>query len=129
MHGVRRPAIMAEQIRFRVRPGYKSQDLLVQFCDEHRAEGFPDVAGILARALHASPKKHPDLDVVAIGLATDRFFSYWQCLLGEYEIDNDIWALFISAKKNNAIIIEAVEKALLESGKFAKEDVDFSQYA
>lgn len=114
--------------RFRVRPGYKSQDLLVEFCGYHRARGFPDVAGILEHALHARFKRHPTLDTVAIAVATDEIITLWEYEHGEFEVDDDWGGLFILAPKNNAQVVGDIERVLLQSGFFAKEEVNFATY-
>jgi hypothetical protein len=119
---------MRELIRFRIRPGYKSETLLVEFCGDHRADDYPEVAEILERALGSERGSHPVFDEVKIGLSTDQFFSYWIYENGAYEIDDDTWGLFIAAPENNRQIMSDIEKALLENGRFVKESVDFSNY-
>ena len=120
---------MTKPIRFYVRPVYHGTELLVEIVDDHRAEGFPRVAGILAEALGAQRLPHPEgMDRPDIALLQDRFISYWTYAGGAYEIDDDIWALFVQAKANHAAVIADVERALLSTGRFVKEDVDFARY-
>ncbi|GGC90631.1 hypothetical protein [Halopseudomonas salina] len=114
--------------KFRVRPGYKSKELLVEFWGEHRGASFPDVQSILAQGLHAKPARHPSLDAAAIAIATDEFVSFWRYENGEYELDDDIWAFFILAPENNVQVIADIERVLLASGEFTKEEADFSEY-
>lgn len=114
--------------KFRVRPGHKSDELLIEFWGDHRSKGYPNIQQILEVGLSAKPKKHPNLDTVSIGLATDEFISLWEYKNGEYELDDDIWAYFIMAPENNAQVINDIEQVLLSSGEFIKEDADFSQY-
>ncbi len=113
--------------KFRVRPGYHSQELLVEFWGDHRGEHFPNVSALLANALGAEPLKHPTIDTAMVA-ATDEFISYWRYAHGEYELVDDIWAFFIHAPENNLRVITDIERALLASGLFVKEDVDFSEY-
>ena len=115
--------------KFKLRPGYRSQELLIELCGDHRADGYPDVAAVLSQALEAKSEKHPHFDAVAIALGTDRFFSYWRYAGGAYEIDDDVPGCFILAPADNARVMADVEKALLKSGLFAREDVDFADYA
>ena len=61
--------------KFRVRPGYKSRELLVEFCGDHRSSSYPNIANLLQDALNAKLKKHPVYDTVRIGLATDEFIT------------------------------------------------------
>ncbi len=120
---------MTKPIRFYVRPVYGGTELLVEIVDDHRVEGFPYVAGILCKALGARRMPHPEgMDNPDIALLHDRFFSYWTYAGGAYEIDDDIWALFVAAKQNHATVIGDVERALLSTGQFVKEDVDFAKY-
>jgi hypothetical protein len=51
----------------------------------------------------------------------------WEYENGQYEIDEDIWALFILAPSNNAQIINDIESVLIESGMFEKEVVNHSK--
>jgi hypothetical protein len=114
--------------KFRVRPGHKSKELLIEFWGDHRSEDYPNIRKILEVGLSAKPKKHPSLDIVSIGLATDEFISLWEYENGIYELDDDIWAYFIMATDNNAQVISDVEQVLLKSGEFIKEEADFSKY-
>ena len=111
-----------------MRPGYQSKELLVEFRGDSRAKDFPNVAGILAKALDAKEEKHPVLDTIKIGLATDEFISYWTYRNGSYEIDDDTWCCFILAPKNNTQVIFDIERALLDTGLFVKEEVNFDDY-
>lgn len=115
--------------RFRVRPGYKSKDLLVEFCGDHRSSSYPNIGSLLQSALNAKPKKHPVFDTVHIALATDEFISLWEYSNGEYELTDDTWAYFVLAPHNNTQVIKDIEKVLLQSGLFIKEEVDFLDYA
>ena len=114
--------------KFRVRPGYKSEELLVEFWGDHRSEHFPDIQGILAKGLHAKPLKHPKLDAMTIAITTDQLISHWCYQQGEYELDDDIWAFFIHAPENNSQVISDIERVLLASGQFVKEEVDLNEY-
>jgi hypothetical protein len=121
--------VMADPIRFRVRPGYHSENLLVEFCADNRAADFPDVAELLRQALRSQRKKHPSFDEANIAMTLDRFIGFWSYPGGTYEIDDDIWGLFVRAEENNRQVIAEVERALLATGQFVKEDVDFADYA
>ncbi|WP_175970435.1 hypothetical protein [Burkholderia sp. BCC0322] len=121
---------MTNLIRFRIRPVFHGSDLLVEILDDHRAADFPNVAAILRDALQAVRVAHPDgLDEPAVTLSQDRFFSYWTYARGAYEIDDDLWGLFVTATLDNVLIVADIENALLSTGKFVKEDVDFGKFA
>ncbi|RQT77668.1 hypothetical protein [Burkholderia cepacia] len=120
---------MTNLIRFRVRPEFHGSDLLVEVLDDHRAADFPSIAAILQDALHAVEVPHPDgLDEPVVALFHDRCFSYWTYARGHYEIDDDIWGLFVTASSDNASVIADIEGALLSTGKFVKEYVDFRKF-
>ncbi|MBC3830970.1 hypothetical protein H8K33_05585 [Undibacterium amnicola] len=115
--------------KFRVRPGYKSRELLVEFCGDHRSSSYPNIANLLQDALNAKLKKHPVYDTVRIGLATDEFITLWEYSNGEFQLNDDTWGYFAFAPNNNALVIEDIERVLLQSGRFVKEGVDFADYA
>jgi hypothetical protein len=120
---------MTNLIRFRVRPVFHGSDLLVEVLEDHRAVGFPDVAVILQDALRSVRVPHPDgLDEPAVALSQDRYFSYWTYARGSYEMDDDIWGLFVTAPIDNVPIVADIESALLATGKFVKDEVDFSEF-
>lgn len=58
----------------------------------------------------------------------DRFISLWEYHNGEYELDDDVWDFFILAPNNNTQVIADIERVLLASGQFMKEEVDFGKY-
>ncbi|MBN3744909.1 hypothetical protein G3N96_05590 [Burkholderia sp. Se-20373] len=120
---------MAALVRFRVRPVFHGSDLLVEVLDDHRAADFPDVAAILQDVLHSVQVPHPDgLDEPEVALSQERYFSYWTYARGNYEIDDDIWGMFVTASIDNAFIVADIENALLLTGRFVKVDVDFSEF-
>ncbi|OJA43947.1 hypothetical protein [Burkholderia ubonensis] len=120
---------MTNLIRFRVWPVYHGSDLLVEVLEDHRTDHFPNVAAILQDALHSVQVPHPDgLDEPRVALFQDRYFSYWTYARGHYEIEDDIWGLFVTASINNLSIVADIEQALLLTGKFVKEEVDFGKF-
>jgi hypothetical protein len=115
---------MSDLIRFRVRPGYGSKELLVEICGDHRASDFPNVPEILRKALHAKLQSHPDPKEERLSrtsMLTDRFITYWVYAGGSYETDDDWGGFFVTANENNSKVISDIERSLLQSGLFAKE--------
>jgi hypothetical protein len=112
----------------RIRPGYGSQLLLVEFCGDHRGDAFPDVRAILQRALHAEAAPL-DAREVSRALSTDCYAASWIHSGGCYLIDDDIGGLWIHCEENNRQVVGDIEQALLQSGLFTKEEVDFGDYA
>jgi hypothetical protein len=120
---------MSDPIRFRIRPVYHGSDLIVELMGDHRADDFPDVSAILRDELSASQIPHPNkLDDRQVAMIHDRYFSFWTYAGGAYEIDDDIWGLFVSATENNEAVIADVAQALTVTGRFAREAVDFEQF-
>ncbi len=114
--------------RFTVRPEYQGKRLLIEFLGDHRSADYPNIQAIVATGLGATPKHHPTLDVLSIGIATDEYISLWHYEKGDYELDDDTWGFFILAPNNNPAIIADIEAVLLASGAFRKLEVDFSEY-
>lgn len=120
---------MPEPHRFKIRPGYGSKLLLVEFCGDHRADDFPDVSTILLAALGAQPGPAVSRREVEIALATDCYTGTWVYDKGSYLIDDDTWGLWIHCEENNQQVVADIERALLGSGLFVRENVDFDDYA
>ena len=79
--------------------------------------------------MEAAKAPHPDnLDDPKIALTQDRCISFWTYAGGEYEIDDDIGGLFVSATENNIAVIADVAQALNSTGRFSKEYVSFEQF-
>lgn len=114
--------------KFKVRPGFQSEKLLIEFCGDHRNEAYPNIHNILEMTLLAKSIKHPSLDTLHIAITTDEFITFWEYPNGRFELDDDIWSCFIHAPENNFQVTSDIERALLKSGKFVKEEVDFSLY-
>ncbi|RDS98156.1 hypothetical protein DWU95_44300, partial [Burkholderia contaminans] len=114
---------MTNLIRFRVRPVFHGSDLLVEVLDDHRTADFPDVAAILQDALHSVQVPHPDgLDEPEVALSQDRYFSYWTYARGNYEIDDDISGLFVTATPDTARVVADVDNAILATANVVKEE-------
>ncbi len=112
---------------FRVRPGYKSKELLIEFCGNHRDKSFPNVAKILKSSLSAKRNRFfKDFQENIYNF--DGYISTWEYCKGSYLLNNTIWDLFIHVPDNNKNIISDIEKALIDSCQFAKEEVDFNDY-
>ena len=113
--------------RFKVRPGYKTNDMLIEFVDDHRSSTFPNVESILKQNLK-SRRKNKLKDIHQNIFNFDGVISTWTYTNGVYEIADDIWGLFVHADKNNKSIMNDIEAVLVSSGLFIKEEVDFNEY-
>ena len=113
--------------RFKVRPCYKSKELLIEFCGNHKDKNFPNIAKLLKSGLSAK-RNNIFKDIKENIYNLDGSISTWIYRNGCYELSNDIWTLCILAPENNATIISEIEKVLLDSTIFEKEAVDFNEY-
>lgn len=120
--------LMTPPERFKIRPGYGSKLLLVEFCGDHRSDAFPHVAAILQAALQAEALPATS-DEVDRALATDCHTGSWRYAKGRYLIDDDTWGLWIHCEENNREVVGDIEQALLACGLFIKDEVDFDGYA
>jgi len=120
---------MPDPVRFRVRPVYRGSQLLIEVMEDHRRGDFPNVRAILRDALGATQIPHPDkLDDPRIALSQERYFSFWVYPGGTYEIDDDIWGLFVLAHEHSEAVIEDAARALISTGRFVREFVDYAQF-
>lgn len=106
--------------KFRIRPEYGGTKLLIEFCGDHRSPDYPDVSNLLAAALGATQQKHPVFSAETM-IATDRYCSCWSYKNGVYEIDDDMWACFISVPDGSAKVMADLERVLSDSGRFVKD--------
>jgi hypothetical protein len=106
--------------KFRIRPGRGGVQPLIEFCGDHRAPGFPDVARILAATLGAT-RQTPSL-AAEVMIASDRYVDAWSYEGGIYEIDDDVWACFIHVPDGRDGVVADIERALLHSGRFVRAD-------
>lgn len=114
---------------FRVRPGYGSNELLIEFMGDHRSRFYPDIIKLLEKKYNASHKTKKNINgYINYILASDHFIWEMKCDKGEFTVDDQWCGLFIHAEGKNQPIIKDIENILLENKHFEKEEVDFSKY-
>ncbi|MCP4138513.1 MAG: hypothetical protein GY754_46575 [bacterium] len=118
--------------RFIVRPGYGSDELLIEFIGYDDSYDYPSIWSIIGSALNskiinveALDDIDRDREIIWPEESQVQTFSY---INGEYSFVIDYGSVTIFAENNNSVIIKDIENALLQSGRFIKEDVDFSKY-
>jgi len=108
--------------KYKLRPGYKSSDLLIEFCiksanDEFIESLYKAISGINVKQLGTT-----DLwmnDEVLIELESD---------FGHFEISIDIWdGVFVMSPNNQAVVLK-IDEILSKHNKFTKLTVDFDEY-
>jgi len=114
--------------KFKVRPGYDSGDLLIEFCGDHRSQDYPNIYKLLTTILCAKIIEHPQLNTLDIALTADDYIYCYEYANGRFELVDDVWGCCIHSLENNYQVITDIEKALIKSTLFLKEDVDFSRY-
>jgi len=109
-----------KQYLYRVRPGYGSKRLLIEFSDSPDNKDFSEALKNLFKACEIETvKKEKSFDDVLYSLASN---------YGFFEMSVDSWGgVFIHAD-DNQVVIGYLDKQLTGSGVFKKEVVDFSQY-
>ena len=113
---------MNKKYAYKLRPGYNSSELLIEFTKTGNANDFIEQLISLLKKNNFVYKDTSDIwmnDEIWIHLNSDN---------GKITITKDIWDfVFILGEQNqNDIII--IDKILIESGNYEKENVDYSEY-
>jgi hypothetical protein len=107
--------------KYKVRPGYGTTELLIEFNVEPDEIFFGDLYGVL-KEINVSTINITDLwvnDEVIFNLDSDH---------GQFELSKDIWDfVFIMATKNQ-VIISIISNLLNQSGRFIQEKANFNDY-
>ena len=105
---------------YRVRPGYGSSELLIEFgstlADREFAQDLKTI--FVQHGFRLRKRGHYVLGLV---------YEY-SSPVGRFEVTDDGWAVFVTADKNQAAI-QCLDGLLEASGWFTKQDVDFAEYA
>ncbi len=106
---------------FRIMSVSGGTGLRIDFCGDHRAPGFPDLARLLAAGLGATcaPTSAPAAQAM---MASDRYVGAWSYAGGCYEIDDDVWACVIHAPDGSNRVVADIERVLVRSGRFVRDD-------
>ena len=105
---------------YRVRPGYGSEKLLIEFGPSSVDERF---VADLKNVLSQQGLRPRGTDHYVIGEAI-----FFDSPAGPFELDDDGWAVFVHAD-NNPAAIHYLDEIFQRSGLFRKEEVDYSKYA
>ena len=106
---------------YKVRPGYRSKKLLIEFGPDSSDERFvSDLRSVFAEH-NLIPKSKEDL--IFMSIAT------FDSPCGPFEVDHDEWSIVFVHAEENQDAIQYVDRILSESGRFQKEEVDYEDYA
>lgn len=106
--------------RYRVRPGYGSSKLLVEFMTDASDEAF--VGALRAIFMANGIKTRGTEEHVFLAAAT------MDSPAGVFEVDHDEWSMVSVHAEENQEAIHFVDRILAASGQFQKEEVDFGEY-
>lgn len=108
--------------KYKLRPGYKSSELLIEFCIKSANDAFFDSIYAALKSINLQKQSVTDLwmnDEVLITMNSD---------CGSFEISVDIWdGVFIMSPENQTVIIK-IDEILSNHIDFIKLEVDFDEY-
>jgi len=108
--------------RYRLRPGYGSEELLLEFVQGPERESF------VAELMHALQSLNVRVQSTEYLLMNEEVLLSLQSDQGAFELSIDCWGLgFIMAKNNQDILIQ-IDAILVSHPHYQKEFVDFENY-
>jgi len=110
-----------EMTKYRVRPGYGSSKLLVEFLSDSTDKQFLDDLRTVFSTNGVKAKQTENL----VFLSRTELDSP----AGRFTVDHDEWSMVWVFADNNQDAIHFVDRILSGSGKFRKVEVDFKEYA
>lgn len=108
--------------KYKVRPGYGSKKLLVEFSPGKADEAF---FGSIFKALE--PIKVKTVDVVDLWM-NDEIIWNMKSNVGEFELSKDIWDMVFILADDNQSVIKIIDDLLQKNHSFVKENVDCDEY-
>jgi len=107
--------------KYRYRPGYKSNKLLIEFVSGVESDSF--LKDLLTTLEEIDVKVHSIIDL----WMNDEIMTKLNSSVGDFTLSKDIWDLgFIMS--DNQKVIRIIESLLSKSNLFFKEEVDFKNY-
>lgn len=107
--------------KYRYRPGYKSNKLLIEFVTGVESDSF--LTDLLITLEEIDVKVHSIMDL----WMNDEVMTNLNSSVGDFTLSKDIWDLgFIMS--DNQETIKIIESFLSKSNLFFKEEVDFKNY-
>ena len=108
--------------KYKLRPGYKSSELLIEFCITSANDDFKNSFYQALSSLNLQKKGVTDLWM------NDEVLIEFDCDNGFFEVSIDIWdGVFVMSRNNQDIIIK-IDGILSKHSEFSKLEVDFSEY-
>jgi hypothetical protein len=108
--------------KYHLRPGYKSQDLLIEIFSGVEDEYF------LTDLLDSITAINPKVDKINDLWMNDEILMELSSDLGLFSISKDIWDLAFIMSDNNQECINRINLLLSENKNFEKVEVNFEDY-
>lgn len=108
--------------KYKLRPGYKSSELLIEFCIKSSNDDFINSFYQALQSLKLQKQGETDLWM------NDEVLIEFDCVNGFFEVSIDIWGgVFIMSPNNQDVIIK-IDDILSKHNEFTKLEVDYSEY-
>ena len=115
--------IKTELYKYKLRPAYKSKELLIEIFKGVENEDF------VTDFKHIFFEIEPELIKKEDIWVNDEILYHFNSKIGKYTVSSSNWGVvFIIAEDNQNGII-AIEQLLMKNPKFDKIEVDFDEYA
>lgn len=112
-----------EKFTYRVRPGYGSKNLLIEFTKDSESKEFCSaLKGILSK-INAKCKQTDDLWM------NDEMTYHIKSDIGRFQISSDSWGCLFIFPFCKEKVIASLDVLLSESDLFLKEEVDYKEFA
>ncbi len=108
--------------KYKLRPGYKSSELLIEFCIKSADDEFFQILYGSLNSLKIKQKQVTDLWM------NDEVVTEYDSDSGCFEISVDIWDGVFIMSPNNQAVINKIDKILIGHKDFTKLDVCFDEY-
>jgi len=113
---------MAYKYKYRFRPGYGSDKLLIEFTSGVENKSF--VHDLFDTIKELNPKIH---DLQDLWMNDEVLYSV-NSDLGQFILSKDIWNLAFIMSDDNQVCVTQINNLLIKDNRFEKVEVDFSDY-
>jgi len=108
--------------KYHYRPGYKSQDLLIEIFDGAESEQF--FTDFFNSIIDINPKVESTNNF----LMNDEYLFEVSSDIGSFSISKDIWDLAFIMSEENQEGLKTINSILFKDDNFQKVEVDFDHY-
>lgn len=108
--------------RYYFRPGYKSENLLIEVFDGAENETF------VSDFIHVISEIKPEMKDVLDLWMNDEVLLTYDSEIGQFTLSKDIWGFAFIMAENNQKGLSKINFILEKSERFEKVEVDFENY-